>query len=77
MQIYAQIFFIGHYLFPEPYGFPRAMLFENFSLLGIHNVHGQISKHISTPQFQREKPWERGCRRMRISIYQPAKLARS
>jgi len=40
---YAQIFVLGHYLFLKAHRFPRVTLSENCSLLGIHNVRGQIS----------------------------------
>ena len=46
---YARIFFLGHYLFLVAHNFRRASLSENCSLLGTHNVLGQISEHIFAP----------------------------
>ena len=46
---YARIFVLGHYLFLEAKSFPRVTLSENCSLLGTHNVRGQISEHIFAP----------------------------
>jgi len=45
----VKIFFRGHYLFLEAHSFPRAMLSENWFLLGTDNVRRQISKAIFAP----------------------------